>query len=837
MHISTRTVGKTAMATAIAALLASPMTASADPVVIDITQTLSGDVAQNLSLNQITLDAAGKAAQALLDLGVDGKGTSQLSAVQANVMGWNTLSGTSSTAIVVNADALSLSQSYNNTVLGVGDVLQSSPNLATVTATPALGSIGNATINGLSQISANTLNVAGIQFTANAAELVSSQQLPDQSATTGSLQQTAVNLMRTQVTATLPATGVGSSIIDGKAGTAADAANSIQYGLNTVAALSLFGTGTASVAGNTITVQPQQLIGDYSGTVPSTVTLNSGIANIAAAAAVNSSLAVPAPSVTPTSGILIDPAVKNLDQIAVYSGNTINGYNPQGTIALVGAETLAGGGTGTFTSAIEQSATNLVDKIAAINVITALNGNGIAGFGDSALSNLNQTLSTSLNAVNIAGIKEVKNDAGTITTAAVPANATVGKILSDDANPLSDATYARALGSFDQTIGSLTVQGLALAANLPSYTINGLASDPVVPADIALATAAVGNYAGASTITGNVSADKLKQMLSISANGFSVDGNLTGATLPAQGTPVANLTYFGTTVSGTQDLSIASANNANWSMTQTATNVDIGNTVALPNYAFATTTTGNVALNLLSQTGVAQLNNLNVGKDLTGNYLQAVDTNSIALQNVARASATTGNITGSDGKLAATDSAATDRSQLLATMLNNLTAGGTFSGVIEQRADSVSQGLSSTPLLNDLKLTVAGAGSINVGNINQTTQASLNSLSLGGNGTTAVGTVNQYASDVVHSALNNMNATTASGTVQLGGLSQTISSSINTAALGAMAASLTQQASGGISQTGLNQATIGGAGATLASINGINQVISNRVNAITTAIK
>lgn len=886
MNPSKRPHHRTLLAAAIAAMLAAPAAAQTVSIA-QIEQRISDALTQDV-LNTVSLQAAGRAAVATIGLGLDSAGQAnvgsiQLGALQGNTLGWNTLSGTRDTAITVGAAGLGVVQTFNSLggdpPINEGAITQSIQNVASVLSSPAFATAGSATILGVGQIGANTYATAGVNFTAPAADFVLQQDLAGVTVgdtdVAGTLQQTVINTLSANVS------GLGSAVIDGLSGTGTSATSAIQYALNTVASAAVFGNG------NTITMQSLQNVNNYAG---ATGAINSVLLNQATASAANTRLPVPGTGVGGIGGALIDPAIRNLDQVAVYTANTINANNPGGTLRLVGGDslsqtfydsaspipnelvfntTLGQFVTGTppvvgyptnvevtaFNSVIEQSATGLAGQLASINIARALNGapDGPtwAGFGDSVLSKIGQTISVGLNSVAIAGTAATTVDS--VTTPANPANAEVGKLIYagqlptgytavPGPLPLADGTFGVALASFDQQLSNLNVARLTLGEDLLGAA-NGAAITPFANG----VPAVLGNYAAAATITGNATVGNLSQLLNISANTFSVDGNLTGATLPTQ-TTTPNWTYLeaGSTPGAVFSSQIL-AEMGNWSMTQRADTIS----VSLPNYAIAMTDAGNAAMDSLSQTLVTRINDLTVGRNLTGNFLQNVDGSNaggpitVALDNVAQATTRLGNVTGID-----------TRTQLIYASLNNASAGGDFSGVISQQADGIAfvGGYSATdlpavtlaalptgtlalqdlPTLNSIVLNVSELGSVNVGNLSQTAFANLNSLSLSGS---VNGTLSQYASDVVHTALNNVNASTNLGTVALGGLSQTIVSSVNTMTLGnAIAATVNQAATGGITQSGVNLATVGGPGSTLSTIAGINQVVSNRVNAITTTV-
>lgn len=889
MNPSKRPYHRTLLAAAIAAMLAAPAAAQTVSIA-QIEQRISEALTQDV-LNQVSLQAAGRAAVATIGLGLDSAGLAnvgsiQLGALQGNTLGWNTLSGTRDTAITVGAAGLGVLQTFNalggEPPINEGAITQSIQNVASVLSSPAFATAGSASLLGVGQIGANTYATAGVSFTAPAADFVLQQDLAGTTLgigdAAGTLQQTVINSLSASVA------GLGSAVIDGLSGTGTSATSAIQYALNTVASAAVFGNG------NTITMQSLQNVNNYAGDAGA---INSVLLNQASASAENTRLPVPGTGVGGIGGALIDPAIRNLDQVAVYTANTINANNPAGTLRLVGGDTLSQtfsgpnpdtvvGGlvemsfdatlgqfvTGTppvvgypslvtvdgFNQVVEQSATGLANQLASINIASAINGAlddaAWKGFGDSVLSKIGQTISVGLNSVAIAGTAATTVDS--VTTPANPANAAVGKLIFAGQVPtgytgvagplpLADGTFGVALASFDQQLSNLSVARLTLGEDLLGAA-NGAAITPFANG----VPAVLGNYAVAATIAGNASIGNLSQLLNISANTFSVDGNLTGATLPAQ-TTTPTWTYFQASPEAPFASSQILADMGNWSMTQRADTVSI----SLPNYAIAMTDAGNAAMDSLSQTLVTRINDLTVGRNLTGNFLQNVDGSNaggpitVALDNVAQATTRVGNVTGID-----------TRTQLIYASLNNASAGGDFSGVISQQADGIAfvggysaadlptatlaalptgtLTLQDLPTLNSIVLNVSELGSVNVGNLSQTAFANLNSLSLSGS---VNGTLSQYASDVVHTALNNVNASTNLGTVALGGLSQTIVSSVNTMTLGnAIAASVNQAATGGITQSGVNLASVGGPGSTLSTIAGINQVVSNRVNAITTTV-
>lgn len=895
MNPSKRPYHRTLIAAAIAAMLAAPAAAQTVSIA-QIEQRISEELTQDV-LNQVSLQAAGRAAVATIGLGLNEAGLAnvgsiQLGALQGNTLGWSTLSGTRDTAITFGAAGLGLVQTFSSVIaaepaINEGFITQSIQNAASVLSTPTFATAGSATILGVGQIGANTYATAGVNFTAAAADFVLQQDLAGVTTlatndSVGTLQQTVINTLSANVA------GLGSAVIDGLSGTGDSASSAIQYALNTVASAAVFGNG------NTITMQSLQTVNNYAGT---TGAINSTLLNQANATAANTRLPVPGTGVGGIGGALIDPAIRNLDQVAVYTANTINANNPGGTLRLVGGDTLSQtfsgpnpdtvvGGlvdmtfdatlgqfvTGTppvvgypslvtvdgFNQVVEQSATGLASQLASLNIASAINGalddSVWKGFGDSVLSKIGQTISVGLNSVAITGTAATTVD--NVTTPANPANAEVGKLIYagqlptgytavTGPLPLVDGTFGVALASFDQQLSQLTVNRLTLGGDLLGAA-NGVGETSfTVPGTV---PSVMGNYAVAATIAGNASVGNLSQLLNISANTFSVDGNLTGATLPTQ-TTTPTWTYFeaGTGIAPALVSSQILADMGNWSMTQRADQVS----VSLPNYAIAMTDVGNAAMDSLSQTLVTRINDLTVGRNLTGNFLQNVDGSdaggpiTVALDNVAQATSRIGNVTGID-----------TRTQLIYASLNNASAGGDFSGVISQQADGIAfvGGYSATdlpaatlaalpsgtlalqdlPTLNSIVLNVSELGSVNVGNLSQTAFANLNSLSLSGS---VNGTLSQYASDVVHTALNNVSASTNLGTVALGGLSQTIVSSVNTMTLGnAIAATVNQAATGGITQSGVNLATVGGPGSTLSTVAGINQVVSNRVNAITTTV-
>ncbi|MEN9316924.1 MAG: hypothetical protein RIS35_3317 [Pseudomonadota bacterium] len=887
MKPSNRTYQRSLIAAAIAAALAGPAVAQTTTI-SGIEQRISGDLIQE-ALNQGFIDAIGRNAAASVGLALDASGnatvgTIQLGALQANTFGWSTLAGNRDSAVTVGGVGLALLQTFDGSstpAITAGDITQNVTNAVAVTAAPAFGTAGSASILGVGQIGANTYATAGVNFTAPTADFVLRQDLTSSSA--GTLQQTVLN----SLSAVVGGNGIGSAIIDGQSGTGSALSSAIQYGVNTVASAAVFGSG------NTISMQALQAVGPY--TAGGTDGINSIIVNQASASAVNATPPIPSPTIG-SSGPLIDPAIRNLDQIAVYSANAITGNNPGGTIRLVGGESLLqtfnsgsgtaltydptagqfGSGTGVgypqyvgidgFDAVVEQSAIGISGQLASLNLATAINGTTGAtpagGIGDSALSKIGQTISASLNSVAITGTAAVVTN-GTTTTPANPANAEVGKLVYSGQLPtgyslpgspglttlsLANGTFGVGLASFDQVVSGLNVARLEVGTNVLGANIGagiGITnafsdSDP---------NGVLGNYALSTTGTGNAGIANLTQLLNLSANTFSVDGNLTGATLPTQISPsVATYSYFQEGSSGV-DLSTILANVNNWSMTQSATDVS----VSLPNYAFAAADVGNASLGALSQTLVTRINDIAAGGALTGNYLQTgsgatspTSQFNVALDNIAQATTNVGNVTGLD-----------TRTQLSYASLNSLSAGGNFSGVLDQRAEGIrlvggydpdntpaatiaalpfeGPPTIGLPMLNSMVLNVATAGNINVAGVSQTNFANLNSMSLGGS---VNGTLSQSASDVTHSALNNINASTALGTVALGGVSQTIVSSINTMALGnAVAAAVNQVASGGVTQVGQNLATVGGVGSSLASVAGINQVVSNRVNAITSVAR
>lgn len=642
---------KTLLAAALAVLavpvgMASPVMADVDvSKYVEISQIGGIDDRMEIwqqAINSIVGFAYGENPSSILNLGVNNAGNTQFGSNQVFAVGWGQTGGSVPNALVIDAETVAIEQTLGRTYLdntpdGDGgyytpaegntyDVYQGAYNFTLLEA-DGLKLFGAASINGLSQIGYNAANEAAVSLPSGATLSLSQdvQQIAqpynfgsDDHFSLGGLEQWVANSMVANLGTDYGeySTGNGRATINGAYGEDL-AQSSVQYGANAVNnALVSLGPETASAItlsqnlGRSTYFDNEEDV--YNSEDPPKMIghtydiekqgYQSGVENIAIADADN----FRASTAHPFGGA----SVKNLDQIAQFSGNSFSLVTP-------GTATASLEGTQSFQNSIwayYDADVGGFDNapFSLSNLAVASNGNydggdfftrdsgGIdafyygeggygselasnfsGGFGDAIIDKVTQTAIAGVNSVNISGPTTTAQD-GTKTTA--------------DAG-LTTIAYGN---QFTQQI-----QGLNYESGFETdYYYNGLVSEidnnNYYYDDDSYVGANGGNLALAYTGIGNAGIYDLSQINSLTGNTFSTSGSLKGLGVYA----VTGNDY---TVTPIPDIVQSAA----------------GAYVNQENIAVAYTHQG-VAGVSGSQVANFSLNSLTVGGELSGNFAQSV---------------------------------------------------------------------------------------------------------------------------------------------------------------------------------------------------------------------
>lgn len=637
---------KTLLAAALAVLavpvgMASPVMADVDvSKYVEISQIGGIDDRMEIwqqAINSIVGFAYGENPSSILNLGVNNAGNTQFGSNQVFAVGWGQTGGSVPNALVIDAETVAIEQTMGRTYLddadnGEGyftpadgnnyDVYQGAYNF-TLLGADGLKLFGAAAINGLSQIGYNAANVAAVSLPSGANLSLSQdvQQIAnpyyfgesDDHYNLGMLEQWVANSMVANLGSNYGygLSGNGRATINGAYGEDL-AQSSVQYGANAVNnALVSLGPETASAITLSQNFGRSTYFDNYDEVDEDDYYdiekqgYLSGVENIAIADADNFRASTAHP--------FGEASVKNLDQIAQFSGNSFSLVTPgTATASLEGTQSFQNslwayddGDVEGFDNA-PFSLSNLVVAsngnygdgdfftrdsygIDAFNYDEGGYGNALAsnfygGFGDAIIDKVTQTAIAGVNSVTISGPTTTAED-GTKTTA--DAGLTTIAYGNQFTQQIQGLNYE---SDFYTRLDDEAYPGLVSGIGNNNYDYDYSSYDGPNGGNLALA------YTG----IGNAGIYDLSQINSLTGNTFSTSGSL-------KGLGVYDVHGYDYTVTPIPDIA------------QSAT----GAYVNQENIAVAYTHQG-VAGVSGSQVANFSLNSLTVGGELSGNYAQSV---------------------------------------------------------------------------------------------------------------------------------------------------------------------------------------------------------------------
>jgi hypothetical protein len=581
----------------------------------------------------------------------------------------------------------------------------------------------NIALDGVSQIAVNQLSVANVATShADPSVLIAQvQAYPNDIYTSGILGGVFAQHIENSIKASN--NGAGSVVIDGAHTVNGVSVSSDQFGINAlnVAQVALGNGGDialAQVAGySRVANSGGYVAGGYSGEID------------------NTAFAWAADAVAPGAGMMFDPAVKNLTQIAITNANTLTvesgaAFTFHAADGVTGDTHFKSGGyagqefefgpiTGQTGGAT--SLDGYTTGIAMVNFALAANGHGSngeeygmsyggnagnfsfgnyeGGFGNSVLSNVAQQIALTINSVDIVG----KLTAPTATTRHAAGAITVGKDNNtNDVIPFRQTAPGEifigpVFGSSGtrgaENIGYGFEQGFAnLIADPNGATL--AYNDPYMMREM-LSANALGNAQFAVTGTGNAEVDGAKQLQAVSINSFTTSGDLIGASI-AVGSPA-----------GPDLLQYADVSQVMLSNVMGAGVTVKGNAAV----------SGNQALSYA-------LNSVSVSGDASAHIDQTVaEGNSSALFNTAFAFSGGNNGDVTLGNPVGASAAATPLTQTVISSVNSVALGSATDAIVRQHIANPSVQFGSNSIV------AASANNISAANISQTVLNAVNTIS------------------------------------------------------------------------------------------------------------
>jgi hypothetical protein len=633
---------------------------------------------------------------ARLNLGLDANGLATVGSTQFSSQQFLTIGLGAIGPSVASALNVSSTSTLVNQIIGGGAAVQQrTENIALAFAgDTSPTNLGDAALMGLSQIGANTANAAALNLTQGGTlELVqdvykSYTGTPDDDVL---LRQ---NLGQTVSNTMIAATWQGEAVIDGANGT--NLANrSTQFGTNVVNSALVASSSAIEIDLNQ-NLRSNGLYDDYFGFRDQyTGGYQSVIANTLLAQAGNFT----------NTGNPIDPAIRNMDQVAIFTGNSLNVVN-SGTTKLYGTN-----GTEQLFS---QSRFDLdappAEPVVSSNRAYAINGfwegdYGFGGFGDAMIDKLGQTIVTSINSVSISGPSTTTTTNGVSTTTTAAAGLTrVGGIDVDFGEDGVDLEVR----TFDQTASGLRIRpidtdgpefytDLTYAYTLPDEYIQPDARD-FAP----LQRYGTGNIAFAFTGRGIAAATNLDQLQSVTVNSFSTNGALAGAVIDA-----ATIASLGLSLDEIDDVDDYASLRQ-----RISAGAEFRTDINLQNAAAALTSCCGTARTSGSQTLATSLNSLSASGAVSGWFQQEVDGPAVVVLNNTMLAASRGVATIGDFKVNGVMTSS-PVAQTVVSSINTMSLGSVGTAKIEQMVDGLAQSsgnfaaaLGNTALASNISQTV-----------------------------------------------------------------------------------------------------------------------------------
>jgi hypothetical protein len=451
--------------------------------------------------NEIALDAY---LNVQLELGVDAAGNSQLVSNLAQTVGWGATGGNASSLLDISDDLAIVNQTLTNDEWNYAN--QYAGNRVDLSIDNSDLTRGLVEVNGLSQIGYNAMNVAGVNMTNpgdSYLSLTQTQEYPQNffDGEDSQFQQRVDNWISGDV-------GTGDVIINGQYENAdGELVSSAQYGANAM---------NSAVVGNqgNLALSFQQTAGygeDYMSPNYYEGGFSSDVTNLISANAGNYD--------APRSARPVDPAILNMDQIAIGGINSLSMIN-SGTITLKGDGEDAGG------QYFYDGETNSDDYYGFLvdNYAVASTGDNMweyvdiwdrgydEGYGDARIDKLGQTAVLSVNTVSVTGATNAEG------VTAPAGDIVLGRY---DADTGLNQTFEQVYDSSwdDLDIGSR--YGIA-------YPWSG---DDFFWSSDQWDRNTLGNVAFTITGTGNASTTDVDQLQAVNFNSFSTTGNLLGASV------------------------------------------------------------------------------------------------------------------------------------------------------------------------------------------------------------------------------------------------------------------------------------------------------------------
>ncbi len=546
---------------------------------------------------------------ARLNLGLDANGLATVGSTQFGSQQFLTIGlGAIGPSVASALNVSSTSTLVDQIIGGYATVQQLSENVALAFAGGSSSTNpGNAALLGLSQIGANTANAAALNLTQGGALELTQQVYKLNNNSNDYDDVNRQNLLQVVTNMQIAATYQGEAVIDGANGPNL-ASRATQFGTNVVNSGLVVSNSAIEidlrqyVESNGLDADwdeyfPDQYAGGYQSVISNTLLAQAG----------NFSNNGP-----------VDPAIRNIDQVAVFTANALNVVN-SGTTKLYGT----GSSEQDFGVFSLDSFANRTEPIINSNRAFAINGQwdgdyGYGGFGDAMINKLGQTIVTSINTVSITGPSTTTTTNGVSTTTTAAAGLTrLGGIdvnLGEDGADLTVRTFNQTATGLRispvNTDGPEFYTELTYAYAVPDEYIYPDAGDFT-----ALQRYGTGNIAFAFTGRGIAAATNLDQLQSVTVNSFSTNGALAGAVIDAA--TIASLGLTPDEIDDTDDYASLRQNINAGSQFRTE--------VVLQNVAAALTSCCGTARTSGSQTLATSLNSLSAGGAVSGWFEQQVN--------------------------------------------------------------------------------------------------------------------------------------------------------------------------------------------------------------------